>query len=86
MGECWQVLVAEEKELYESQASLAKEKYNLELSKYKKTTQYQEYSLYLAEFKIKNAPSKEGKVFLWLINLITFLNQCQNDKLRLHRR
>ncbi|KAL9116895.1 MAG: hypothetical protein Q9187_006577 [Circinaria calcarea] len=62
VGECWQVLVAEEKELYDSQASLAKEKYNSELSKYKKTTEYRDYSLYLADFKTKNAPSKaDGK-------------------------
>lgn len=64
VGECWQVLVPEEKELYDSQASLAKEKYNVELLKYKKTPRYQDYVLYLAEFKVKNAPSNAGKLFL----------------------
>lgn len=55
VGESWQVLLAEEKEPYESQASTAKEKYQAEMIKYKKTDEYKEYSKYLADFKIKNA-------------------------------
>lgn len=55
VGESWQVLVAEEKEPYESQASAAKEKYHAEMAKYKKTNLYKEYTQYLANFKAKNA-------------------------------
>ena len=76
VGECWQVLGPNEKDLYDSQASLAKEKYNVELSKYKKTPQYQDYALYLAEFKVKNAPSDAGKVFLHVAYLITSPDRC----------
>ena len=55
VGESWQVLLAEEKEPYESQASIAKEKYHAEINRYKKTDQHKEYSKYLSEFKAKNA-------------------------------
>ena len=55
VGESWQVLLAEEKEPYESQASAAKEKYHAEMAKYKKTDLYKEYAQYLADFKAKNA-------------------------------
>lgn len=55
VGESWQVLLAEEKEPYESQASAAKEKYHAEMAKYKKTDAYKEYTQYLADFKAKNA-------------------------------
>lgn len=61
VGESWQVLLAEEKEPYESQASAAKEKYHAEMAKYKKTDAYKEYTQYLADFKAKNATNLEGK-------------------------
>ena len=57
VGESWQVLVAEEKEPYESQALAAKEKHHAEMVKYKKTDEYKEYCQYLAEFKAKSASS-----------------------------
>lgn len=59
VGERWKVLDPEEKESYEFQASVAKEKYNSEYEEYKRTEQYQEYMRYLADFKAKT--SKESK-------------------------
>ena len=61
VGESWQVLLAEEKEPYESQASAAKEKYHSEMAKYKKTDAYKEYTQYLADFKAKNATNSGTK-------------------------
>ncbi|KAL9123687.1 MAG: hypothetical protein Q9217_006907 [Psora testacea] len=55
VGESWQVLSAEEKEPYETQASAAKEKYHTEMAAYKMTDSYRDYMRYLAEFKAKNA-------------------------------
>lgn len=55
VGESWQMLLAEDREPYESQAAAAKEKYHAEMVKYKKTDEYAEYSRYLAEFKSKPA-------------------------------
>lgn len=60
VGEKWQVLIPDEKEPYESQASAAKERYNIELAKYKKTSQYREYAVYLADFKAKNPVLNTG--------------------------
>lgn len=69
VGESWQVLLAEEKELYESQASSAKEKYHEEMTEYKKNDEYKEYSKYLADFKIKNASVSGMKtLYYWLGN------------------
>jgi hypothetical protein len=55
VGENWQNLSPAEKEPYEQQAFSAKEKYNNELSEYKKTSNYREYSQYLAEFKARQS-------------------------------
>ena len=63
VGENWQVLLAEGKEPYESQASAAKEKYHAEMAKYKKTDAYKEYALYLAEFKAKNASNAGRRLY-----------------------
>lgn len=64
VGERWKVLPAEIKEQYEQEASIAKERYNAELAKYKLTDQFKEYAQYLAEFKQKlankEASSGEG--------------------------
>lgn len=59
MGEKWKVLDPEDKESYEYEASVAKEKFNSELNEYKKTDNYRDYVKYLTEFKSKTA--KEGK-------------------------
>ena len=64
VGESWQVLLAEEKEPYESQASSAKEKYHSEMIEYKKNDEYKEYSKYLADFKIKNASVSGMKFYI----------------------
>ena len=55
VGERWQDIPAEEKEPYESEASVAKEKYHAEMADYKTTKSYREYQQYLAEFKSKHA-------------------------------
>jgi hypothetical protein len=60
VGERWQVLSPEEKEQYEVQAANAKELYNTELAKYKRTNHYRDYQNYLADFKARNSPSTTG--------------------------
>jgi hypothetical protein len=55
VGDRWQKLAPAEKEPYETQAAIAKEKYNAELAEYKKTDLYRDYMHYLAEFKAKHA-------------------------------
>jgi hypothetical protein len=55
IGENWRGLLPGEKELYQAHALYAKERYNAELSKYKKTSQYREYSQYLVEFKARQS-------------------------------
>lgn len=59
VGERWKVLPPAEKEDYEYQASVAKEKYNNAFEEYKKTDSYKDYAKYLAEFKSK--ANKENK-------------------------
>ncbi|KAH8602609.1 high mobility group box domain-containing protein [Bisporella sp. PMI_857] len=60
VGENWQALPAREKESYEQQASAAKERYNNEMTEYKKTAHYKEYQLYLADFKARQANQQQG--------------------------
>jgi hypothetical protein len=55
VGDRWQKLAPAEKEPYETQAAVAKEKYNAELAEYKKTDSYRDYMHYLVEFKAKHA-------------------------------
>ncbi|KAI9745491.1 MAG: hypothetical protein M1818_001025 [Claussenomyces sp. TS43310] len=62
VGENWQTLSAAEKEPYEAQAFAAKEKYNGELAKYKKTEKYKMYAEYLAGFKAKQASVQQAAV------------------------
>lgn len=61
VGDRWQKLDPSEKEPYETQAAAAKERYNIQLSAYKKTDAYKEYMQYLADFKAKHAGQAEGK-------------------------
>lgn len=61
VGERWQVLGAEERELCERQANGAKERYYAELADYKKTPQYESYQKYLEEFKAKHAVPTKGQ-------------------------
>lgn len=60
VGERWQDLTPEDKEPYESQAAAAKEKFNAEMVKYKRTNKYREYTQYLADFKAKNSTTYAG--------------------------
>jgi len=59
VGEKWQLLSADSRELYEKRASTMKETYNTEFTNYKKTDRYAQYQDYLAEFKAKNG-QQEG--------------------------
>lgn len=61
VGENWQNLSHSEKKAFESQAQAAKDKYNSDLAEYKKTTNYKKYTLYLHEFKAKQAHQSHGK-------------------------
>lgn len=56
VGERWQVLPAESKEPYETQAAAAKGQYLAAMAQYKKTAEYKNYLEYLADFKSKNMP------------------------------
>lgn len=60
VGENWQNLSPAEKEPYEQQAFSAKEKYNNELTEYKRTDSYKEYSQYLADFKARHSTAQQG--------------------------
>lgn len=59
VGARWKVLDPEKKEMYEYEASAAKDKFNTEFEEYKKTESYAQYAKYLSEFKAKLA--KDGK-------------------------
>lgn len=61
VGEKWQVLGPDAKEPFETQAARAKERYNAELGKYKKTDNYREYCRYLVEFKVKHSTLPPGE-------------------------
>jgi len=60
VGENWQSLPLSEKEPFEQEAFLAKEKYNIELAEYKKTSYYKDYMHYLHEFKARQANQQPG--------------------------
>jgi hypothetical protein len=60
VGENWQNLAPTEKEPYEQQAFSAKERYNNELTEYKKTNNYKEYAQYLADFKARQSNQQQG--------------------------
>jgi len=70
VGERWQILNPEEKEPYESRAGSLKEKYSAELTKYKRTHEYRDYTEYFAEFKARNTAGPSGMTLamnrLWL--------------------
>jgi hypothetical protein len=61
VGERWQVLESEAREVFERQANTAKERYYTMLADYKKTPQFEAYQAYLEEFRAKHAAPKKGK-------------------------
>jgi hypothetical protein len=61
VGENWQSLQPAEKDIYESQANGAKEKYHRELGEYKKMPEYRKYAQYLHDFKERQAKQYKGK-------------------------
>ena len=64
VGEKWQLLSPEEREPYESQAATSKEFYNAEMTRYKRTANYRNYAVYLAEFKARNHGAHTGGMLL----------------------
>ncbi|KEF62769.1 uncharacterized protein A1O9_00742 [Exophiala aquamarina CBS 119918] len=61
VGDRWQKLDPPGKEPFEAQANAAKERYNIQLSTYRKTDSYKEYMQYLSEFKAKHGQPTEQK-------------------------
>ncbi|RVX67428.1 hypothetical protein B0A52_08781 [Exophiala mesophila] len=61
VGDRWQKLDPVEKDPFEAQANADKEKYNIQLSAYRKTDAYKDYMQYLAEFKAKHGQPTEQK-------------------------
>jgi len=60
VGENWQALSPNEKDPFEAQAFAAKEKYNSEMTEYKKTEGYKNYAEYLVDFKEKHPSQQQG--------------------------
>lgn len=60
VGENWQNLGRAEKEPFERQANEAKEKYNHDLTEYKKTQECMKYNEYLREFRKRQAAQTQG--------------------------
>ena len=60
VGEQWQALPASEKEAFESRAAKAKEKFNRDLTDYKRTSNFKQYEQYLREFKQKQSKLSQG--------------------------
>ncbi|KAG1048700.1 hypothetical protein G6F43_008925 [Rhizopus delemar] len=54
IGDRWKSISAEEKELYETKALKAREKYLKEIEEYQKTDSYKRYQQYLFDFKAEN--------------------------------
>lgn len=83
VGENWQNLSQPEKEPYEQQAFVAKERFNNELTEYKKTGHYKEYQLYLAEFKSKHSTAQQGlPAESRELNVTLFMNGIDNFSCR----
>lgn len=68
VGENWQNLNRAEKEPFERQAHEAKERYNRDLSDYKKTAEYKKYCDYLHEFRKRQAVQLQGNV--WQFDIV----------------
>lgn len=60
VGENWQSLQPGDKEIYESQANAAKERFHQQLAEYKKTSDYRKYMQYLHDFKERQAKQYKG--------------------------
>lgn len=64
VGENWQNLGRIEKAPFEKQANEAKERYNRDLIKYKKTSECKKYNDYLREFRKRQAAQTQGKYLI----------------------
>ncbi|KAH6613167.1 hypothetical protein C7974DRAFT_405285 [Boeremia exigua] len=60
VGARWQALQPEAREVYQCQASVEKERYNVALSEYKKSPEYDAYRMYLGEFKTGHTALNKG--------------------------
>ena len=69
VGERWQLLPQAEREGFERQAALEKERYYAQLAEYKKTPEYAQYQEYLVEFKAKHAVPRRGQL-IWFCTII----------------
>jgi hypothetical protein len=63
VGEHWQNLSPPEKEPFESQAQAAKDKYNNDMTEYRKTPEHKRYMVYLQEFKAKYSHQSQGTAY-----------------------
>ncbi|KAL9614749.1 MAG: hypothetical protein Q9167_000740 [Letrouitia subvulpina] len=81
VGERWQVLSAESKEPYETQAAAAKGQYLAAMARYKKTAEYKNYLEYLADFKSKNLP-KSGTSMPFKSTMTNPLSRGQTPQAR----
>ena len=82
VGEKWQLLSADSRELYEKRAGTMKETYNTEFTSYKKTERYAQYQDYLAEFKAKNGQQEgNGPTILCLEDIILTVADGRRAKL-----
>ncbi len=59
VGERWQLMPPEEKELWKQRAAVPWEKYKSDLAEYQRTDSYKEYNEYLTEFKASQTPKKK---------------------------
>lgn len=75
VGEHWQNLSVHEKEPFENDAAVKKEKYLGQLVEYKKTEQYREYSAYLVDFKARQQNQSTGKCHA--ITRISSVRHCR---------
>ncbi|KAK4078711.1 transcriptional regulator family: HMG [Trichoderma aggressivum f. europaeum] len=64
VGENWQSLPLEEREIYEAQARASKERFYREMAVYKETPEYRKYLEYLEEFNEKQAKPNQGMYLL----------------------
>ena len=61
VGDRWQKLDSAGKEPFETQASTVKERYNNQLSAYRKTDEFKDYMAYLTDFRAKHGQTAEAK-------------------------
>lgn len=61
VGERWQVLILEEKEIHESRARMMKHQYHTQLAEYEGTKDHVDYQEYLVDFHVKYDHQRSSK-------------------------